>query len=385
MPSQKTKLPEIFESFSEARKNGFLSMKALKEKGRGVVGTFCTYTPLEIFLAADLVPVGLCSTSDETVAEAEKTLPRNLCPLIKASYGFAVTDKCPYMYFSDLVVGENTCDGKKKMYELLGRIKDVHIMDLPQTQNKGASKRLWREEIVALKEKVEERFGVTITDDDLKRAIREKNRERALLKEFYELSKATPPPMTGLQQLQLLFGAQYKFDQAEKLVELRKTIDDIKKNYAEGQRPVPAAAKRIILTGCPMGGVTEKVTKAIEESGGVVVAYENCTGAKQIDRQVDEAADPCDALTDHYLAIGCSVMTPNPNRLELLERLCREFQADGVVEMVLQACHTYAVETHTIRDYLSGKGIPFLSLETDYSQGDVGQLKTRAAAFIEML
>ncbi len=385
MSNQEIKLPEIFESFSEARKNGFLSMKALKEKGRGVVGTFCTYTPLEIFLAAGLVPVGLCSTSDETVAEAEKTLPRNLCPLIKASYGFAVADKCPYMYFSDLVVGENTCDGKKKMYELLGRIKDVHIMDLPQTQNKEGSRRLWKEEILALKEKVEERFGVKIEEDDLKKAIRDKNRERALLKEFYELSRETPPPMTGLQQLQLLFGAQYKFDQAEKLVELRRTIDDIKKNYAEGQRPVPAQAKRIIVTGCPMGGVTEKVTKAIEESGGVVVAYENCTGAKQIDRQVDENADPYEALTDHYLAIGCSVMTPNPSRLELLERLCREFKADGVVEMVLQACHTYAVEPHTIRDFLTERRIPFLSLETDYSQGDVGQLKTRAAAFIEML
>ena len=385
MPSQTVELPEIFESFSEARKDGFLAMKSLKEKGAGVVGTFCTYTPLEVFMAAGLVPVGLCSTSDETIAEAEKTLPRNLCPLIKASYGFAVTDKCPYMYFSDLVVGENTCDGKKKMYELLGQIKNVHIMDLPQTQNKEASRKLWRDEIKALKEKVEEHFGVKISDEDLKRAIKDKNQERALLKEFYELSLAVPPPMTGLQQLQLLFGVQYKFNHEEKLAELRETIKNLKDNYAQGQRPVKANAKRIIITGCPMGGVTEKVIKAIEESGGVVVAYENCNGAKQIDRQVNEDANPYDALADHYLSIGCSVMTPNPNRLELLERLCREFKADGVVEMVLQACHTYAVETHSIRDFLQEKRIPFLSLETDYSTGDIGQLKTRAAAFIEML
>lgn len=385
MPGYDVKLPEIFESFSEARKSGFLSMKALKDKGVGVVGTFCTYTPQEVFMAAGLVPVGLCSTSDETVAEAEKTLPRNLCPLIKASYGFAVTDKCPYMYFSDLVVGENTCDGKKKMYELLGRIKDVHIMDLPQTQTKASSRQLWQEEIKVLKEKVEERFGVKISDDDLRRAIKDKNEERLLLKEFYELSRQTPPPMSGLQQLQILFGAQYKFDWAAKLAELRATIAKLKDDYARGERPVPAQARRIIITGCPMGGVTEKVVRAIEESGGVVVAYENCTGAKQIDRLVKEDGDPYEALTDHYLGIGCSVMTPNPNRLELLERLCREFKADGVVEMVLQACHTYAVETHSIRDFLKERNIPFLSLETDYSSGDLGQLKTRSAAFIEML
>ena len=385
MTDRAIKLPEIFESFSEARKDGFLSMKALKEKGVGVVGTFCTYTPQELFMAAGLVPVGLCSTSDETIAEAEKTLPRNLCPLIKASYGFAVTDKCPYMYFSDLVVGENTCDGKKKMYELLGEIKDVHIMDLPQTQNKEASKVLWKGELESLKKKLEERFGVAIGDDDLKQAIKDKNEERVLLKEFYELSKAVPPPMTGLQQLQLLFGVQYKFDQAEKMAELRKTIADIKENYAQGQRPVSPHAKRVIVTGCPMGGVTEKVTKAIEESGGVVVAYENCTGAKQIDRLINEDQNPYDALAEHYLSIGCSVMTPNPNRLELLERPCRESQADGVVEMILQACHTYAVETHTIRDFWQKRQIPVLSLETDNAGGDVGQRKTREAAFIEML
>lgn len=65
-------------------------------------------------MAAGAVVVSLCSTSDETIEEAEKDLPRNLCPLIKSSYGFGKTDKCPYFYFSDLVVGETTCDGKRK-------------------------------------------------------------------------------------------------------------------------------------------------------------------------------------------------------------------------------------------------------------------------------
>ena len=67
-------------------------------------------------MAMGAASVGLCSMSDETIPVAEQTLPKNLCPLIKASYGFAVTDKCPFFYFSDVVVGETTCDGKKKMY-----------------------------------------------------------------------------------------------------------------------------------------------------------------------------------------------------------------------------------------------------------------------------
>lgn len=282
MLEKRTELPQIFESFADARKQGFLAMKKLKDEGRGVVGQFCTYTPLELFMAADLINVGLCSTSDETIPDAEKTLPGNLCPLIKSSYGFAVTDKCPYMYFSDLVVGETTCDGKVKMYELLGKIKNVHILELPRRQDTPEAQALWKAEIVRLKERLEKDFGVTVTDDDLRRAIRQRNAERSLLKELYELSTMSPPPITGLRQLQILFGAQFKFNWEEKLAELRNAIDSIKDAYAAGERPVSEKAPRILITGCPMGGVTEKVARVVEEAGGVVVVYENCTGAKQM-------------------------------------------------------------------------------------------------------
>jgi benzoyl-CoA reductase/2-hydroxyglutaryl-CoA dehydratase subunit BcrC/BadD/HgdB len=378
-------LPEIFDSFSQARQNGFLAVKKLKQQGKGVVGTFCTYTPWELFLAAGLIPVGLCSTSDETIAEAEKTLPANLCPLIKASYGFAVADKCPYMYFSDLVVGETTCDGKKKMYELLGRIKDVHVMQLPQTQKSPAAKALWLSEIKLLKERLETKFGCKITDDDLREAIKIRNLERAKLKQFYELSAQIPPPMTGQSQLSFLFGSQFKFDQAEKITEIEATINRLTEAYQKGERPVEKSRKRIVITGCPMGGATEKVVKAIEESGAVVVAFENCTGAKQYDRLVPETGDPWSNLADFYLDIGCAVMSPNPNRYDLLGKLCKQFSADGVVEMVLTACQPYSVESGQIREYLREKGVPFLSLETDYSNSDLELLRNRAAAFVETL
>lgn len=378
-------LPETFESFGEARRNGFLAVKQLKDQGRGVVGTFCTYTPTEIFLAGGLTPVGLCATSDETVSEAEKTLPRNLCPLIKSSYGFVVTDKCPYAYFSDLIVGETTCDGKKKMYELLARHKTVHVMELPQTQNLIYAKKLWRSEILRLKNAVEELFELSISDEAISLAIKRRNVERKLLKDLYELSALSPPPMTGLQQLRILFGSQFKFNHTDKVEELKQLISNLKETAQTNQGPVPKTHKRIVITGCPMGGATEKVVEAIEGAGAVVVAFENCTGAKQYDRLVDETIEPISALTEYYLAIGCAVMSPNPNRFELLERLCHQFKADGVVEMTLTACQPYGVESASVREFLNERGIKFMSVETDYSSSDSELLKTRAAAFIETL
>ncbi|ACL21927.1 double-cubane-cluster-containing anaerobic reductase [Desulfitobacterium hafniense] len=378
-------LPSQFESFAEARKQGFIAVKNLKEQGKKVAGVFCTYAPVELVLAAGAVPVGLCAFSDETIPEAEKVLPRNLCPLVKSSYGFAITDKCPYMFFSDLMIGETTCDGKKKMYELLGEFKNLHVMQLPQTQQDEASQELWYQEVLRLKDRIEQDFGVTITEEGIKNAIKVKNEERKLLKEFYELSKSCPPPITGAEQLKVLYGSQFKFDPEAKNREIRETIDKVKADQAKGVENVSPAAKRILITGCPLAGVTEKVVRAIEESGGVVVAYENCIGVKPVERLVDETIDPYKALADRYLQIGCSVMTPNPNRLDLLSRLVREFKVDGVVEMTLQACHTYNLETTQIRKHMQKEDMPFISVETDYSTSDAAQLKTRLAAFIEML
>ena len=177
-------LPEVFEEFAEQRKNSFLAMKQLKDKGIPVVGAYCTYFPKEIATAMGAATVGLCSTSDETITEAEKDLPKNLCPLIKSSYGFAKADKCPFFYFSDVVVGETTCDGKKKMYEYMSEFKDVFLMELPNTQSEEALK-LWKSEIIRFKEYLEKKFEVTITEDDIRKAIHEENKVRKSLKRFY--------------------------------------------------------------------------------------------------------------------------------------------------------------------------------------------------------
>ncbi len=377
-------LPEVFEEFAEQRKNSFLGVKKLKEQGVPVVGSYCTYFPQEIAMAMGAATVSLCSTSDETIADAERDLPKNLCPLIKSSYGFAKTDKCPFFYFSDVVVGETTCDGKKKMYEYMSRFKDVFIMELPNTQRPEALQ-LWKGEIIRFKEYLEKTFDVAITEDDIREAIRVNNAVRTSLKHLYEVMRSDPAPITGHDLFKVLYGSTFKFDRKAIPGEVDALIEKINKEYAEGK--MLEKKPRILITGCPVGGATEKIIDAVENNGGVVVTFENCSGAKSIDKLVDEKEpDVYRALAERYLGIGCSVMTPDKNRFELLGRLIDEYKVDGVVEMTLQACHTYNVESFAIRKFVNEeKGIPYIHVETDYSRADIGQLNTRIAAFIEML
>lgn len=376
-------LPEVFESFAEQRRNSFLAVKQIKDAGKPVIGSYCTYFPVELATAAGAAAVSLCSTSGETIPDAEKDLPPNLCPLIKSSYGFAITDKCPFFYFSDLVVGETTCDGKKKMYELMQDFKDVFVMELPQSQREAALA-LWKSEVVRLKEYLEEKFDVEITEEKLREACRLENEIRSAKKKLASVMRHDPAPVSGMDLFKVFYGSSFKFDREAIPGEIRAVAEKIEEEYASGK--MLPKKPRIILTGCPIGGVTEKVIKAIEDNGGVIVAYESCSGAKSFDRNVDlEAEDIYEALSRRYLDIGCSVMTPDTNRFELLRSLIDEFKADGVVEMTLQACHTYNVESKSIERLVKGCGLPYMSVETDYSLADVGQLNTRIAAFVEML
>lgn len=377
-------LPEVFEEFAEQRKNSFLAVKELKDKGVPIVGSYCTYFPQELAMAMGAASVSLCSTSDETIAEAEKELPKNLCPLIKSSYGFARTDKCPFFYFSDVVVGETTCDGKKKMYEYMAEFKETYLMELPNTQREDALV-LWRNEMIRFKEYLEKHFETTITEDDIRKAIKVNNEARLALRNLYGVMKHDPAPITGYDLFKVLYGSTFKLDRSLIAGEVNALVEKIEKEYKE--RKMQPKKPRILVTGCPLGGATEKVIRAIEDNGGIVVTYENCSGAKAIDKMVDEDdPDVYGALARRYLDIGCSVMTPNPNRLELLGRLIDEYKVDGVVEMTLQACHTYNVESFGIRKFVNEeKKLPYISVETDYSQADIGQLNTRITAFIEML
>ncbi len=379
------RLPDNFETFEEVKKQSFLRIMKEKEEGKKLVGVFCTYTPLELIMAAGANFVSLCGGSEHTIAAAESVLPKNLCPLIKSSYGFAITDTCPYFYFSDAILAETTCDGKKKMYELLNRHKPVHVMHLPQGQKGPLAVESWKQAMVEAKEFLERELGVTITLNQIQDAIKKRNRIRKLLLKIYEIGKLNPSPVSGYEISSIIESSGFQFSDEDMEEELEKKYQELIARYQPqelGQSPRP----RIMITGCPLTGVRDKIVKTVESMGADVVAFDNCSGPRTQERLVNEEMDPYQALAENYLQINCSVMTPNTDRQSDLERMIEEYRVDGVLEVVLCACHTFAIESNFTRETVTEKkGLPYLYVETDYSEGDLGQITTRLGAFLEMI
>lgn len=379
--------PEFLESFSDIREKNIMVIKEAKEKGIPVVGRYCTYCPSEVVLAAGAIAVGLCGTNEKPIAAAEEELPRNLCPLIKSSYGFAATDTCPYFHFSDLVIGETTCDGKKKMFEIMSKLKKVHVMQLPQNTDE-VSLQLWYEEVKRLKAMLEAELNVEITDEKLREAIHLVNEGNKALKELFDINKARPAVISGLDMLKVSWQLGFHADRWERIAMLKKLVADYKEMAAQGHYFGNEQTPRILLTGTPVGLGNEKVITLVEECGGVVIAAENCSGYKTVGLQIDEndSRDPLLLLAEKYIQIPCSVMSPNEKRIELLEEMIEEFQVDGVIDLTWQACHTYNIESFFVADVVKNKlQMPFLQLETDYSQSDIETLRVRIQAFLEMI
>lgn len=377
-------LPEVFEEFGEQRRKAFIEIKEYKEKGVPVVGMYCAYFPTELAMAVGAIPVGLCSFSNETIPAAEQKMPKSMCPLVKSSYGFAISDKCPFFHFSDLIIGETTCDGKKKMYEMLAEFKPVFVMELPNSQSR-VSMEFWRSEVIRTKEYFEDFFQTIITEEKIKEAIHLGNEIRKSLLRLCEVMKLEPAPVLGGDIQKIVSGSKYRFDFKTTPAVVDVITDRILEEYHQGK--MLESRPRILVTGCPMGGDSLKVIQAIEENGGVVVAVENCSGVKTLDRMIDEDdPDIYGAIARRYLSTGCSIMTPNDNRIELIGRIIDEYHVDGVVEMILSGCHATGAEAAYIQQFVTEeKGLPYLSLDTDYSKEDYAQISTRVAALIEMI
>ena len=376
------RLPKNFETFNEARQKSFMSLYEAKKNGKKVIGTFCSYTPVELIHAAGAIPVGLCGKSEQGIPEAEAHLPKTLCPLIKASYGMAMSDQCPYFYFSDGILAETTCDGKKKMYELMGTFKPVHVMNLPQGKSQALALESWTEEVKRAAEFLEKLFNVKITEEKLHDAIVYRNRIRKAIVDLYEVAKIKPSPISGYEISTVAESADFHFTDDDLVAKLEKITKEFKSRIRNDGDNRP----RVLITGCPNAGVRDKVIKRLEELGADYVCADICSGPRAQKFMIDENSDPYRAIAERYLKINCSVMTPNTARFDDIKSLVHEYQVDGVIEVVLHGCHTFAVEAfNTMKIVQENLALPYPRLDTDFSQSDKGQIETRLGAFIEMM
>ena len=352
-----------------------------------IIGSFCLYVPEEVVTAAGAVEVGLCAGAEWAPEEAERFVPRNTCPLIKSFAGFRLGRVCPYIQSADLVIGENTCDGKKKAYEWFATQKPMYVVDVPHVRT-DETKQMWRNEIHRLAERLEQETGQKITPESLHEGIILANNKRRALQRLSKLRAADPTPISGLDSL-LLTQAAFMDDPVRLADAINKVCDECEQRVAAGEGVAPKGAKRILYTGTPMAVPNWKLFNIIEKSGGVVVGEECCTGSRYYKDLVAETGETVDQMlddiADRYFNIQCAIFTPNHGREQDVMQMAKDLNADGIIDCSLQFCTIYEMEAFGMELTAQENNVPYMHITTDYSTEDEGQLKTRIQAFLEMI
>ena len=381
---------EIANFFGQREKE----IQAEKAKGKKVIGYFCIFAPIELILAADAIPVRVNSGWYDSAKLGDRIVPVEVCPVIRSTIGAKMIGLSPYLELSDAVISTLTCDGMTKLSEILSDAKPVWTMTPPRVKDSAQSLQLWKEEIKAIKTQIEKLTGNKITAKKLKAAVESMQKASKAFRRLQDLRKGNPVIM-GRDAM--LANQVAMYDNIERWTQkIEALCDELEKRRDQKAWACSPDTPRVVVTGTPMFWPDNwKLPTLVEEATpqGLLVGDELCSSDRILYDPVgiDEWTmdDMINGIAERYLmASTCPCFTSkdgNEDRVNWLITKVKETKASGVIYYVIRGCMLYAMEYARVKRALDKLNIPVYYLDTDYTREDVGQMKTRIEAFLEML
>jgi benzoyl-CoA reductase/2-hydroxyglutaryl-CoA dehydratase subunit BcrC/BadD/HgdB len=381
---------DIADLFGQRQKE----ISAEKEKGKRVIGYTCLFAPTELILAADAIPVRVNSGWYDTSKLGDRVVPVEVCPVIRSTIGAKMIELSPFLEQSDALINVLTCDGMTKLGEILSDYKTIWEMNIPRVKDSPHSLRFWNDEIWRMKDRLEEFTGNKITRKKLKEAIEQSQKATKAFRRLQDLRKGAPVIM-GRDAM--LVNQTYLWDDKKRWTQKTEALcDELEKRVQRKEWVCSPDTPRVLVTGTPMFWPDNwKLPTLVEEANpmGIIVADELCSGERILNDPVgvDEWSmdDMINAIGDRYLmASTCPCFTSkegNEDRINWLVNKIKEWNVQGVIYYVVRGCMLYAMEYTRVKKALDKLNVPVYYLDTEYTREDVGQMKTRVEAFLEML
>jgi benzoyl-CoA reductase/2-hydroxyglutaryl-CoA dehydratase subunit BcrC/BadD/HgdB len=381
---------EIADLFGKREKE----IKGAKESGKKVIGYMCMFAPVELILAADAIPVRVSSGWYDASKLGDRIVPVEVCPIIRSTIGAKMIGLSPYLELSDSIINVLTCDGMTKLGEILGDYSAVWTVPIPRVKDSAQAMRFWREELLVMKSQIETLTGNKITGKKLKSAVELTQKATKAFLRLQEMRKG-PPVIMGRDAM--LVNQTFMWDDIKRWTEKTEALcDELEKMARQKIWACPPDTPRVMITGTPMIWPDNwKAPTLIEEATpqGVLVADELCSSERLLCDPVgvDEWTmdDMLNAIAERYLmASTCPCFTSedgNEDRINWLLNKVKEWNVNGVIYYVVRGCMLHAMEYTRVKRVLDRINTPVYYLDTEYTREDVGQMKTRIEAFLEML
>lgn len=349
------------------------------EQGDKVAGFFCSYGPEELVTAAGMTPIRMRASGHKGTELSDAYLAPINCSFVRHCFNMGLAGEYDFL---EGAIWVSSCDHIRRVYDnWIRKVKTPfpHMMSLPKKTSE-AQVEWWRQELEILKGAMEKHLGITITDDNLREAIKIHNETRRLLREIYELRKLDNPPITGAEAMAALV-ASTAMPRERYNGKMKELLEELK--GAEGIKDYQA---RLMI----VGGILDDpgYIKVIEDQGGLVVADSLCYGTRSFCTDINEKEDPLKAIAQMYIhdKPACPRMfDTQKKRVSFIEEMIKDYKIDGIIGERLLFCDQWCVEHYQLKKEIKPEGFPYMALDREYQLSAVGQLRTRAQAFLETI
>jgi benzoyl-CoA reductase/2-hydroxyglutaryl-CoA dehydratase subunit BcrC/BadD/HgdB len=385
--------PKMMKYFDNIMSSNFQprikELEEFKAAGGKIVGTFCLQVPEELIYAAGCIPIRLSCAFYDSISVAEEIIPSNTCPMVRSSIGFPFLKINPFFDMCDVVVIPTTCDGKKKMAEVMSNYKHVWTIELPQDKEHLDARDQYLLQVKLFKERLERLTGKKIPRSNIENSIKLLQKRTTALRDFLEVKKHKNISINGRDTL-LAIQTAFNDDIHRWTQSLNNLTNEIRENQAKNIVVAPSDVPRLMITGSPMIWPSWKVLDSIEESGAIIVIDDSCAGSQYFYNTVEvpdySMTSMLSAIGDKYLLpTVCPIYVHGDDRIDRIIELSSLYKVHGIIYHILRLCTLMDFEYNKTSEVLKSRNVPLLKIETEYGQEDIGQIKTRVEAFIEMI
>lgn len=345
-----------------------------------------------------MLPVRLAFGGEIEPAQAgEQFLKSYSCPYARSCLGYKIEKTNFYYNAVDAVCVAYTCDTMRRIQEYWEKYFGIpaFALGVPRTHDRFRSRpqaiEYFKKELTLLRKRLEEFAGKEIEYGQITKAIRLCNSIREKLRTLFEYPREYLSPIEWYDVLRIAH-AGFLMNRSDYLKELIKIENELRKRSSQGKprdvRP------RLMICGSILAIGDNKVLDIIKQAGGNIVADGVCTGSLLSRKNVTVygiRGDPIDALAERYLYnIPCPFMTDIDKRVNRITKIARDYRVSALIYYNLKSCETWRAEFEFMKKALQNPDNPelwkpILLIEAEYSPADVGTIRTKVEAFIEII
>ena len=344
------------------------------KSGRTVLGTLCSYVPVEIMHSLGVLPVRIWGQAGDVDA-ADSLLQPFVCPPVRHLMALGLEGRYDFL---DGIVHCYTCDATCGLYNIW--VRNIrpgfhHLISLPYMAL-PESLEYAKAEFGAFITGLEGFTGRRFSHRDLERSMTLYTEARSRIAEAYRLKAGGVP---------LGYPDIHRMNLCLQTLPVETVLPCLEERLEAAGRmePETVRGRRLLLSGSVI--LDTALVEFVEDSGCSIVADDTCLGYRLLKDTSGGGDDPLEALTRYYLErTPCASRADFPARRAYLLEVLERFEVDGVLFVHQKFCDPHLADYPFLKEIIDGTGIPCLQLELE-GESFNSQIRTRVEGFLEMI